>query len=34
MLERSGFQLKVIEDEGREVCWFVAVPASDKEPAR
>ena len=33
MLERTGFQLRLVEDEGRDVCWFVAVPAATgKEP--
>ncbi len=33
MLEQNGFRLKVVEDEGRDVCWFVAVPATGKESA-
>ena len=29
---RAGFELKMIEDEGRDVCWFVACPAPGKGP--
>jgi SAM-dependent methyltransferase len=27
---RAGFELKMIEDEGRDLCWFVALPGSGK----
>jgi len=28
---RCGFRVRMIEDEGRDVCWFVAVPVHGEE---